>query len=55
MSAPLFRVEVKATGVVRDAGGNVLSQAPVEGTFDLTADQLIELGLPVPPHPDEEK
>lgn len=50
----LFEVKVTAMGEVRDAEGNLVSSTPVEGTMELTADQLTELDLPVPPHPDQE-
>lgn len=51
-----FLVEVTATGEVRDADGNLISQAPVVfEPRELTAAQLIEMGLPVSPHPDQEK
>lgn len=50
----LFKVKVTAMGEVRDAEGNLISSTPVEGSMQLTADQLAELDLPVPSHPDQE-
>lgn len=50
----LFEVKVTAMGEVRDAEGNLISSTPVEGSMELTAEQLVELDLPVPPHPDQE-
>lgn len=49
----MFRVVVTADGEVRDADGNLISSEPVEATMDLTADQLRELGIPVPSNPQE--
>lgn len=49
----LFKVEITAEGQVHDAQGNLLSSEPVNAVMELTADQLAELGLPVPPHPQE--
>lgn len=50
----LFRVEITADGEVRDSEGNLISSEPVTATMDLTAEQLTELGIAVPPHPDQE-
>lgn len=50
-----FEVKVVATGEVRDKDGNLISTPTAEGTQTMTADQLREAGLPVPPHPDEGK
>jgi hypothetical protein len=55
MSELVFRVEVTATGEVRDKDGNLISSEPYTGTKEVTATQLREMGLPVPPHPDEGK
>jgi hypothetical protein len=53
-TAPLlFKVEITAEGEVRDKDGVLLSTTPVHSVMELTADQLTELGLPVPPHPQE--
>lgn len=49
----LFKVEITAEGQVHDADGNLLSSSPVTAEMELTAEQLVELGLPVPPHPQE--
>lgn len=51
----LFEVKIAATGEVRDADGTLISSEPIEATHHLTAAQLDELGIPHPPHPDEEK
>ena len=49
-----FEVKVEATGEVRDADGNLISKEPVEAIMHLTAAELKQLGLPVPPHPEED-
>lgn len=57
MSNPLlFEIKVTATGEVRDKDGNLISSTPVEfETKQVTAEQLAELGLTAPHHPDQEK
>lgn len=51
----MFEIKVEATGEVRDAEGNLVSSEPYVGTKMVTAEQLREMGLPVPAHPDEEE
>jgi hypothetical protein len=51
----MYRVEVVASGEVRDKDGNLVNNVDAVGAHELSADQLREMGLPVPPHPDEEK
>jgi hypothetical protein len=48
MTQQMFEVKVTANGEVRDADGNLLSTEPVEAVMHLTADQLAEMGLPIP-------
>ena len=55
MSDLKFEVKVVATGEVRDKDGSLVNNVAAEGTQVMTADQLREAGLPVPPHPDEGK
>lgn len=54
MSGLKFEVKVMATGEVRDVDGNLISSEPVETTMVLTAEELDKLGIPHPPHPDQE-
>lgn len=49
-----FEVKVTATGEVRDADGNLISSEPIETTMVLTGDELDQLGIPHPPHPEEQ-
>lgn len=44
----MYEIKVTATGEVRDADGNLVSSEPVEATMQVTAQQLVELNLPVP-------
>ena len=58
-----FQMVISATAEVRDKDGNLISATPVEGqvkdadskVIEVTADQIREMGYPVPAHPDEEK
>ncbi|MBT9255368.1 hypothetical protein KMZ30_07255 [Phycicoccus sp. KQZ13P-1] len=47
-----FEVRVTATGEVRDADGALISSTPVEAVLHLTEQELDELGIPHPVHPD---
>lgn len=41
---PQFELKITATGVVRDADGNVVSSEPVEAIATITEDQARRLG-----------
>lgn len=58
-----FQMVISATAEVRDKDGNLISATPAEGVakdaqgqvVEVTAEQIREMGYPVPAHPDEEK
>ena len=41
----LYEITVQATGEVRDADGNLLSEQPIESRITVTEEQLRDLGL----------
>lgn len=47
-----FEVRVTANGEVRDADGRLISSTPVEAVLHLTEQELEEMGIPHPVHPD---
>ena len=49
----MYEIKVEAMGEVRDADGNLISREPIVATQQVTAEQLEELGIPHPHHPEE--
>lgn len=41
----MYELQIRATGEVRDAEGNLISSEPVEATLTVTEDELKALGL----------
>jgi hypothetical protein len=41
-NVPRYELKITATGIVRDADGNIVSQEPVEATAILTEAEVLE-------------